>query len=175
MGINEVKNNTNYQHNEEEIVKSLNLLSINKSDKRALLRTTLHKIDIEQSAARSDTHVLLQNTEDSARSNHPTSIQPASNSWFALKFKIYAPLTAVVLVMAIGGVILTRRQPVTNTASTSLVSSNSSVEAATTALIADVAEEDTINQELISEGQTASQDLVTATEQIGDISNDTSF
>ncbi len=170
-----VKNNNNNHRSEEDIAKSLRKLSSNRLNKRELLHTTLSKIPAEDHAYKSEEHILLQNSDISDNNLREAPTSTSNKSWFTSKLMLYTPLVAVVLVVMVGGIIFSRRQSATNTSVTSSVSSKSPVEVAATALIADVAQEDTINQELSQDAQMTSKEVINTAGQIGDISNDNSF
>jgi len=72
------------------------------------------------------------------------------------------------------GVLMRRQTSPVNDNTPSLVA-NGTVENMTAALTEDLTKESIIDQGLITEGQAAMQDIVAATQQVGDISNDTSF
>lgn len=155
----------------DEIAQKLKYLSRNPSDSRELLHTTLAKINIDSD---------IQNQQDQSLIATNT-VQRKSNRLLGM-LKVYAPLTAVVIVLAVGGMVAVRNRPavqespsMSSNSNTSSITANGTVENATAALNAEVSQEDTINQQILSEGQNSLQDIKAAAQQVGEVSNDASF
>lgn len=155
----------------DKIAQKLKYLSHDESDSRELLHTTLTKINIDSTTQSQQDQSLLANDTIQSRDSKLLGI-----------LKIYAPLTAIVLVVAIGGMVVLRNRPevrqspsASTNSNTSSITANGSVENATAALNAEVSQEDTINQQILSEGQKSVQEIKAAAQQVGEVSNDASF
>lgn len=157
----------------EEIAKQLKLLSTHQSDKRALLHTTLTKIDTSNTSQNLQENHLLDSSQK----------QSENSDWFIKKVFVYAPLTAVALVVVFGSLVFMRNRPQnstgvvtpSNVGSHASTVANGTIENVVTALSADVVDESTQDQQVFSEGQTTTNDVAASAQLIGDTSNDTSF
>jgi len=160
--------------NREEVLASqLKKLSINQVDKREMLQVTLERIDLRNNKADTEAQYLTQATDDVT---HDTlRNKTIESSSMVSRLKLYVPLATIAILMVLtSGVLMHRQTSPVNDNTPSLVA-NGTVENMTAALTEDLTKESIIDQELITEGQTAMQGIVAATQQVGDISNDTSF
>lgn len=152
------QNNQNHQK-PEDIANKLQVFSQLQPNKRNLLSSILRSV--------------------SSQTNNGYD-KPAPNI-FISKLRLYVPAAAIFVVVVLSATFLLTKKPAntTNPISSNLSSEqtavNGSVENAISSIGADVESESSLSQQVISDGQAASQDVNNAIKQLGEVSNDNGF
>lgn len=152
------QNNQNHQK-PEDIANKLQVFSHLKANKREILSSALLSIPSQ---------------------NIKINSKPKPNI-FISKLRLYVPAAAIFVVVVLSATLLFTKRPTntTNPISSNLSSEqtavNGSVDNVINSIGADLESENSLSKQVITDGQTASQEINTAVKQLGDTSNDSSF
>lgn len=152
------QNNQNHQK-PEDIANKLQVFSHLKVNKREILSSALLSIPSQTIKVNS---------------------KPKPNI-FISKLRLYVPAAAIFVIVVLSATLLFTKRPTntTNPISSNLSSEqtavNGSVDNVINSIGADLESENSLSKQVITDGQTASQEINTAVKQLGDTSNDSSF
>ncbi len=152
----------------EEIAKKLSQFNYDSPHCRDVYKKTIAEISKSNAESVFRQRMLLQDTEP----------QPSFVNNTYAKFKSFAPVSVLVIVIALGGVGLVLRNQSSSTSTTSSIQSipaEGTVDSTVNSIKSDLSQELSLSQDAITNTLKTNDSISTAAMQLGEVSNENSF